>query len=412
MLKLYFGITLFLIQTLTLQAQMYKFTWEGAVSGNKAVWGADDTQNTYSISANNLNVKVSILDPFGQNTTTTHMSEYGDYTKTNTFYGSGNLAFQITSTTFGQAVCLKFEFDKAIFLRDFKIYDIDMKQDGGIALNTFQDSVSLIAKREGVNTPLIITPMSSSPIYTINGQQIKANYLAGINGDVDYNDLRGAISVSSPTPITEFAIYYSNGSQDEGLSNSHAIKISEFDYEVFQSPLPVKISDLQLHKDNLQYTLQWTAESEHNNDYYTISTSVDGVKFLKIGEEKGMNLSQQKYTYDIGTITSPQLYVKLAQTDYDGNSQELGIVSAQQKISGKLTSLMSNIVSDALQIETSGDLPSAVRWEIFDLNGRFVSLGSISSGANNLDVTSLNSGTYTIKISTAYSSESHKFFKL
>jgi hypothetical protein len=401
------------LASLNMSAQNYHFTWEGAISGIKAVWAANDTSNTYYIPELSMNVKVSIIDPFGQNTTLGNMSEFGDYTQTNTFFGSGNLALQATSEYSGQSVCLKFEFEKPVYIRDFKIYDIDMKQDGTWAPNTFQDSIMVIANRNEVNIPLFLSHMSTSPSYTIYGQTIRANLFPGVNGDVDYNDLNGAISVSSASPVTEFALYHSNGSQDDGISNSHAIKIPGFDIELFQSPLPVNISDLHVSKrEKDQYILSWIANSEMNNDYYTISTSSDGINFTKYGVLKSQNLSNHQYYFHFEISDIPILFIKLEQTDFDGTTQMLGIVDIKNKVDAKIIKLRSTIVSDILQLDVSDTIDNLYRWEIYDTQGRHITDGIISKGEKTIDAHALMSGTYTLKVSSPSSTKAYKFVKL
>ena len=412
MLKIYAGTFLFCLQSFFVYAQNYKFTWEGAMTGIKAVWKEDDTSNTYVIPDQDVAVKVSIIDPFKQNTTNTNLSEYGDCTKTNSFYGSGNLAFQITSEASGQPVCLKFEFDKAIYLRNFKIYDIDLKQNISYQPSSFQDSIMLVAKRNGADIPLTIDHMSESHIYTIYGQAVKADFIAGVNNDLNYNDVRAAISVSSAAPLTEFALYFSNGSEDDGMSNSQALKIPGFDFEVFQSPLPVKISDLNIEKmPNESYWLEWTANSEINNDIYTISTSSDGINFTKFGVLKSLNLSNHRYSFDLGQILNQHLYVKLEQTDFDGTTQVLGIVDVKSKSAGKLATLKSTVVTNQLYLNVSDTGEDIIRWEIYDMQGRSITVGSITSGDKEINTQTLNSGSYILKVSIAYASESFKFIK-
>lgn len=396
------------------QAQSYTFTWEGGIDGIKAIWNPNDIQNTYKIDTLDMNVHVSIIDSLNLNTTTNNPSEYGDWTKTNTFYGRGNFAFQIKSNTSAQVVCLKFEFDKPILLHNFKVYDIDMKQNTpSMPASTYQDSVMFVGKRNGVDIPLVITPMDINQVYSIYGQAVKANYIAGANNDLDYNDLRGAINVSSSMPITEFLIHYSNGSEDDGLSNSQALKITGFNFEVVQAPLPVKISDLGIREMGVgQYSLNWTAESEINNDYYTIWVSTDGISYSKLGNKHALNLSHHRYTYDLREINLPHFYIKLEQTDFDGNTQVMGVVDHYQNQFVEIATLMSNIVNDRLEIKTKDIKWDPFKWEIYDISGQLISTGTLSSGEHYIDIYALNSGLYSLILYTSGSSDTYKFIKI
>lgn len=209
--------------------QPASFTWEGANTGNKAVWKADDTANSYPLHGNVI--KVTMKDPLGLNTTTTNLSEFNDFTRTNTFYGKGNLAFQVTSQQSRQAVCLEFEFSHPSILKKFNVFDIDMLQSGSHLPSTYQDSVHFSAYDMNGEVPLTLSYMSASPVYTIYGQAAKANYIAGVNGDVGHTNPAGGVLVTSESPISKFVLCYANGSEDDGVSNSHAIKILGFEYQ-------------------------------------------------------------------------------------------------------------------------------------------------------------------------------------
>jgi hypothetical protein len=205
------------------------FTWEGAPTGNKAKWKANDTFNEYK-NVGGVDVKVKMIDPFGVNTTTAHPSEFNDWTKTNTFYGKGNFAVQITSTASRQPVCLEFSFSKPVYLNRFNVYDIDMIQSGSNLWSTYQDSIYVFASNINGNVPLIFQSITANPTYTIYNQSAKARYLIGVNGDVSHYDPDGAVRIYSLVPVEVFTLCYANGSEDDGLSNSHAISIPGFEF--------------------------------------------------------------------------------------------------------------------------------------------------------------------------------------
>lgn len=204
-----------------------KFTWEGALQGNKAIWKVDDTLNFYK-NLDGINISLKLVDPHKINTNTLNPSEFNDYTQTNTFYNKGNLAFQLTSSQKTQTACFEFGFSKPVFLNDFQVWDIDMLQSGISSASTYQDSVSFFARSKAGNVPLSLIYMDESPSFTIKQQSAKANFIAGVNGDITHNNTKGAVFLSSVEPLENFTLCYANGSQDDGLSNSHAIKISEF----------------------------------------------------------------------------------------------------------------------------------------------------------------------------------------
>ncbi|MBK8620722.1 MAG: T9SS type A sorting domain-containing protein [Saprospiraceae bacterium] len=205
-----------------------KFTWEGDTIGNRAVWKADDVLNTYTIGS--TQIKVSISDPFGVNTTTLNPSDQNDYTKSNAYYGPGSLMMQSTATVVNQPVCLTFEFSNPTILQNFPVFDIDYIARGRLE-SSYQDSLSFIASMNGRNVPLSLQYMSAFPTFNIMGQSVKSKYVLNTNGDVNHYDSRGAVIVSSNNvAVNSFTLCHVNGSQDDGVSNSHAVRLPGFEF--------------------------------------------------------------------------------------------------------------------------------------------------------------------------------------
>lgn len=205
-----------------------KFTWERDTIGNKAVWKVNDVVNTYTVG--NTQVKVSLSDPFGVNTTTLNPSDQNDYTKSNAYYGPGSLMLQTTSTTSNQPVCITFEFSNPVILQNFYVYDIDYIARGRPE-SSFQDSMSFAAEMNGRNVPLLLQSVSAFPTYHVFGQSVRSRYILNSNGDINHFDGRGAVRISSGNvAISSFTLCHANGSQDDGVSNSHAVRIPGFDF--------------------------------------------------------------------------------------------------------------------------------------------------------------------------------------
>lgn len=284
--------------------QPVRFTWEGAVNGNRAIWKADDISNTYT-GIGGMDVKVSILDPLGKNTTTSNPSDYGDYTKTNTFYGRGNLALQITSTQSNQPVCVEFSFSKAIFMHKFEVFDIDYIGSGSNPYSSYQDSVSFYASNDSGVVALQLMPLSAIPAFAMKGQNVSANFVQGINGDLLHTDSLGAVRVSSSLPITKFTLCYANGSKDkDGLSDSQAIKIMPFEFCEALGRISGRITEF-ITDAPLSGSLLKLMDSDGNpfkddkgNDYeYT--TGADGFyQFVNLPFGKYIVLQQNPAGYD------------------------------------------------------------------------------------------------------------------
>lgn len=205
------------------------FTWEGAFRGNKSVWKVDDVINNY-LNVNGVNVQVKLIDPFGQNTDSDNPSEFNDYTKTNTFYGRGALALQITSQKHHQPVCLEFAFSKPIILRQFNVWDVDFITSSMGPEHSFQDSITVSASMDGRDVPVNIVPRVSDYSFRIIDQSMVSNYILGTDGDLAHSDPKGSAILSTNSMINKFTLCYENGPLDDGISNSQALKITDFTF--------------------------------------------------------------------------------------------------------------------------------------------------------------------------------------
>lgn len=292
------------------------FTWEGAPFGNKAIWRADDMSNTYTV--DDIEVKVSIIDPYQQNTTTSNPSEYGDYTATNTFYGRGALAFQITANQSNQPVCIDFEFSVPIVLNKLNLWDIDYIASSSRKGSTYQDSLSMRAYMGQDSVPVRILPQIKGDVpYTIEGQSLYAHYIPGKNGDLNHKDSLGSVQISTDEMITNLQICYANGSADDGLSNSQALKITSFDFCIPEGSISGFVLEDQTDMPLSGVAVSLTDENgmpllDSNGLPYTTLTDSDGAYhytslplrpyYIRVGHIAGYDLIRDFDMAVLGTI--------------------------------------------------------------------------------------------------------------
>jgi hypothetical protein len=263
-----------------------EFTWEGAATGSQSVWNVDDVSNTYTgIDGTNLDVTLDLDDPFDQNTDSGNLSDFGDATESNGFYGPGFLSFQITSSASNQDVCFTYNFSTPVYIGEFLVRDIDSNGEEGDngELQSFQDQVTLSATGiGGANVPLTLTPEGANPVFTITGQTATGNYTDGVANGVAHTDPNGGILVSTPELLTSLTLCYSNGPDDlDGLSNSNAIAIPGSNFCI---PEPATISGIVVDDNGdplagavvtLQ-NLDGTTALDLNGNPITITTGPDG----------------------------------------------------------------------------------------------------------------------------------------
>ena len=103
------------------------------------------------------------------------------------------------------------------------------------------------------------------------------------------------------------------------------------------NPLPINLISFEgslLPSSNESLVeLQWETASEHNNDYYTIHRSLDGISWDIIASVDGAGNSTEKISYSTldrnlsKSLNSEFVYYRLSQTDFDGESESFEPIS-------------------------------------------------------------------------------------
>lgn len=146
--------------------------------------------------------------------------------------------------------------------------------------------------------------------------------------------------------------------------------------------VPVKLLSFSGKPENNSVKLFWTTASEENNDFFTIEKSKDGYNFFKIGTIKGAGNSSTIRNYELTDETPQSInYYKLSQTDFDGTTQELGILSVKMSSdeSDLSVSVQSNPVSNGvLSLNLYSPKDDNVFVQIIDLHGRIIAEENIT----------------------------------
>ncbi|MBN8701699.1 MAG: hypothetical protein J0M08_01415 [Bacteroidetes bacterium] len=85
--------------------------------------------------------------------------------------------------------------------------------------------------------------------------------------------------------------------------------------------LPIELTDFSVsNKMNQVVQINWTTNSELNNNYFTLEKSIDAMNFKPIAflEGKGNSFVINNYSYQDFDIIEGVFYYRLKQTDFDG----------------------------------------------------------------------------------------------
>lgn len=242
-----------------------------------------------------------------------------------------------------------------------------------------------------INTDLSIplkTLVGVTGTYTIT---IDSNYIIPNNYGIVLEDLSNGI-------ITEIGntLAYSFTISDTTTTPRFVIHILQKGPAV----LPIELLSFTANENNTNVDLNWTTESEINNHYFEIERSTDATSFEYVSSvmARGDGNSSETQNYKT-TDTKPYIgesYYRLKQFDKNGVYKYSPITAVN--INAKhLISVYPNPVINTLTIEINDDyLNSTIK--IVDAIGKEVMTMTLTSFANEIDISSISSGVYYVII--------------
>ena len=154
------------------------------------------------------------------------------------------------------------------------------------------------------------------------------------NHDGDWTMGFGAAKGSNTTSYKSWYKYSDNSYPSGTGTRQRYIPNIGLGYLTF-NPLPIELMSFEGSlTDNKSIELKWTTASQSNNDYFTLWRSFDGHNWDAITNLNGSGSSTEEMNYSYFDSEAihfnrelEQVYYKLSQTDYDGNSEEFTPIS-------------------------------------------------------------------------------------
>lgn len=220
-----------------------------------------------------------------------------------------------------------------------------------------------------------------------NTEGIKLSSVASLIYDVTWGQIYGPQSSV-------------NGSQLGGSANG--------------SPLPVKFSNIKASEKGTGVQIDWTTYSEQNLANYQIERSSDGINFSAIGEVAPRNVAAEtQYNFFDALPLSGTSFYRIRNNDIDGKSGLSNIVKLNLNKNIKTIGIYPNpVIGNRVSFQTSDLAKGAYNVEVINAFGNRVFQQSVNhaGGAINqlLNLPNLQSGQYTLRITGASTSTSHK----
>jgi len=184
------------------------------------------------------------------------------------------------------------------------------------------------------------------------------------------------------------------------------------DYSVVDlNVVPVELSAFTANVNKNTVTLNWTTESELNNNGFEIQRKFADDQYITIGIVQGAGTTTQRtnYSYTDVDLVDGNYYYRLKQVDYNGAfeySDEISVVINAPTVFG-IEQNYPNPFNPSTNIKYSITEPSFVKLAVYNMLGEEVAVLKnefMTSGTFNVtfDAASLPSGNYICKLETSY----------
>ena len=181
------------------------------------------------------------------------------------------------------------------------------------------------------------------------------------------------------------------------------------------NPLPVQLLAFAAEcSEKGDVKVDWVTATERNNDYFTLERSYNGTVFDIVGRIKGVGTSGQlnSYSFEDYEAKGGVNYYRLSQTDFDGTTEQLKVISVR---CGSMGGAMVNAYNNnqgQLVVEVSGSENSKYQVRVFDSLGKQVLEhkfnSSIGNAVENLDIAQLERGIYYVQVHNQLKGSTHK----
>ncbi|MEZ4826815.1 MAG: T9SS type A sorting domain-containing protein [Bacteroidia bacterium] len=174
--------------------------------------------------------------------------------------------------------------------------------------------------------------------------------------------------------------------------------------------LPATITGFKAEMTTLGAKLSWATTEEINNHHFDIERSVDGIRFEKAGEVKGVGYSSKTTEYEytdrqVQQLGVTRVYYRLTQVDMDGRSSAGNVteLSVGSEAGLEVRAYPNPVADDVIKVEIGSGTDEPVMIQLISINGEVVRrqmLPGISGRRTvKMDVNGLSGGMYLLSVS-------------
>lgn len=168
------------------------------------------------------------------------------------------------------------------------------------------------------------------------------------------------------------------------------------------NPLPVTLVSFDVNCEEHGVVLNWTTQTEINNDFFVIEKSIDAINFFDLTTIQGAGNSNTllNYSYTDDSYISGIAYYRLKQFDFNGQYEYFNIEAINCKLTDNGFYTYPNPTNGVFQLQFNTPLKENAQLEIYDLRGRIVLSKVLQKDINSysIDLSTHNNAVYFLKL--------------
>lgn len=248
---------------------------------------------------------------------------------------------------------------------------------------------SIAAQRSFLNFCFVVGKRKQ---FVLNSTAIQGTYVSGMpaylsvsasGGAPPYTyswttTLSGTFS-STTTPSTVFTPSLQTATQTGTITVTitdacNRVQVQTINVSSSGSALPVNLLWTKAQRSVQGVEVEWSTSSEKDNDYFTVWRSEDGLEFQPIGIKDAPGNSNQVRTYFYLDTEAPagDLYYRISQTDFNGQSESFTPVHVEGTETEILLSVFPNPVSRKTTILLTSRQNGKGSLEVWGMSGKLL----------------------------------------
>ena len=149
-----------------------------------------------------------------------------------------------------------------------------------------------------------------------------------------------------------------------------------------------------------QVLLTWETSSEHNNHYFEVERSINGVSFGKIltVDSKGNSTSTQEYTAIDASPSTGISYYRLKQIDIDGKSTYSKSIAVTFASTENELKAYPNPTTSILNLQINDVISRKLTYALYTINGKLITQQNVNNNTTTITTSNLAIGTYLLQV--------------